>query len=442
MRDESAREADLLDDFYSLDAAPPNGVPVPVDSASERFEERRRWTATTLPALGVSTFACVLFAVGASRWSVWSDGVRTAFLLAATLSAHFGGLFVERRGGEPALARFLHFIGTTTFVVGGAVLGLGLGSDAAPTFERCAATFPFVAAIAFATAQTSVSRSLHFLAALAFLGALALDGESPNVARWTLVCCALGEYWARRFRSRRVATVYCGVCAWALVEATFSPLPSSAATAAIVGVLGLFGRWFSATFRSVLGAAVGTFVALGALGSASFLGVWRSTFPSEGGAAVAAAICAAAFVFFSVRQLLDGARRDAVRFATALVFAACWTLAQGAVVATTFAENRWTLVPVSVAALVFASLAVESRARFSVVRRSRETEIDVPSDDPEFDDAFDAEARAGAKTPPLSPLSETLDEFCAAFAIRSRFPAFVASLAAQLAALGFGGAIF
>ncbi len=444
MRDESAREADLFDEFYSP-AATPNAAPVSTPDVAERFEERRRWTATTLPALGVSTFACVLFAVAAARWSVWSDGVRTAFLLAATALAHLGALCVERRGGEPSLARFLCLLGTATFVVGGGVLGLGLDSDAAPTFERCAATFPFVAAGAFATALTSTSRSLHFLAAGAFLGALALDGESPFVARSTLVCCALGEYWAGGFRSRRVATVYCGVCAWALVATAASPLPSNAATAALVGVLGLFFRWFSATFRNALGAALGTFVALGALGSASFLGVWRSTFASESGAALGASFCAAAFVVFSVRQLLDGARRDAVRFATTLVLAGAWTLAQGAVVATTFAANRWTLAPVSLAALVFAGLAFASRERFADFRRPRAVPGDAPSDDPEFDDAFDAEARAGAKTPLLSPFFETLDEFWAALASRLRFPAFVATLVAQpvaLGAIGCGGSIF
>jgi hypothetical protein len=60
---------------------------------------------------------------------------------------------------------------------------------------------------------------------------------------------------------------------------------------------------------------------------------------------------------------------------------------------------------------------------------------DALKDDREFDDLFDAEARAGAETPRLSSVFESLDAFWERVERRLRFPAYVASVLAQAVAL-------
>ena len=432
----------FIRDYFGGDAS---SSPRPERAAPpvSRFEERRRWATTALAILGTAAIVGATFAVVGAYWATWPSFARTAFLVVAVASAHCGGTFAERRD-EPLWAHFLYCLGAATFI--GGVCALFVDVDAARRRELWANAFPPAALLVFATAQTSRSRSLHFFATGALVAALALDDGSRRVfavrfADWALVCCALGEYWAWRRSSLSVATVYSGVCAWTLVALCSASLAFDVRALLLLGVFGLFLRWFGATFRSAFAATLGVFIALAALGLAAFPYFWSATngvSPFE--VTCEASVAAALFGFFSTRLIFDGARQNVVQFALAIAVFAGWLVVQCAVAAFDFAENPRTLAPPTVAALAFAALLVKIRtarpnASLSAPSTSAAVAPDALQDDREFDDLFDAEARAGTETPRLSPVFESLDAFWERAERRCRFPAYVASVLAQAVAL-------
>lgn len=421
------------------DGAPVSSVSPRSASTDSRFEERRRWATTTLAIFGTAAVAGAIFAVVGACWATWSLSVRTAFLVVALAVAHCGGTFAERR--EPRLAHFLYCLGAATFFVG--VWALFADGDAPRRRELWESAFPPAALLVFATAQTSRSRSLHFFATAALVAALALDDGSRRIfavrfADWTLLCCALGEYWAWRRSSLSVATVYTGVCAWTLVALCSASLAFDVRALFLLGVFGLFLRWFGATFRSAFGATLGVFIALSSLGLAAFPYFWGAT---GGVSPFATSVAAAFFVFFSTRLIFDGARQNVVQFSLAIAVFASWLIARCGVAAVDFAENRWTIAAPTVAALAFATLLFKIRTSrpndspSSPPTRNAAVAPDALNDDQEFDDLFDAEARAGAETPRLSSVFESLDAFWERVERRLRFPAYVASVLAQAVAL-------
>lgn len=421
---------------------------------SPRFEERRRWATTTLAAFGIATGAGTLFALAGAFWGAWPLFVKTAFLVAALALAHGGGTLADRRD-EPLLAHFLYCLGAATFI--GGVLSLGLRLEIAEPARRefWASAFPPAALLVFATAQTSRSRSLQFIAAATFVAAFALDGGERRIllfrfADWAIVCCALGEYWAWRQKSLGVAFAWLGVCVWTLVALVAAGLAFDARVLILICVFGLFQRWFGATLRSAFGATLGVFIVLCSLGLTAFPSFWSAAFATSGvspfgldvasAATLESSFAAALFIVFSTRLIFDGARQNVVQFALAIVVLALWVLAQCVVAALSFEANRFSAIPATVAALVFAALFVK-------IQKARPDDATLPptgaavvpdalNDDGEFDDLFDAEARAGIETPRLSSLFESLDAFWKVFAQRCRFPAYVASVLAQAIALG------
>ncbi|MBQ2848929.1 MAG: DUF2157 domain-containing protein [Thermoguttaceae bacterium] len=421
----------------------------PPSTFDSRFEERRRWATTTLAAFGIAAVAGTLFAIVGARWSVLSPSVRAAFLVGTLATAHVGGAFAERRG-ESLLAHFLYCLGAAIFI--GGVFALCVGVDAPRRLAFWANALPSTALLVFATAAASRSRTLHFFAAATFVAAFALDGDSRRIfafrfADCALVCCAFGEYWAWRRSSLSVATVYSGVCVWTLV-ALFSASPSFDARAlTLLGVFGFWFRWFGATFRSAFGATLGVIIAHCSLGLAAFPYFWRVSFATFGGSPfgladeLAATVAAASFVVFATRLIFDGARQNVVQFALAFVVFAFWLLAQCVVAALGFEENRFSATPPTVAALAFAALLLKIRTSrsddslSSPPTPSAAVALDALNDDREFDDLFDAEARAGTQTPLLSSIFESLDSFWERAARRGRFPVYVVSILAQAVAL-------
>ena len=429
-------------DCFGVSAPSPSRAPRPA-AVDSRFEERRRWATTALAVFGVAAIAGALFAVAGAYWATWPSSVRAAFLVVVIAVAHCGGTFADRRG-EPILAYFLYCLGAATFL--GGVLALFADVDAPRRRELWANAFPPAALLVFATAQTSRSRSLHFFASAAFVAALALDDGSRRIfafrfADWALVCCALGEYWARRRQSLSVATVYFGVCVWTFAAICSAPLAFDVRALTLIGVFGLFLRWFSATFRSAFGATLGVFIALCSLGLAAFPYFWGASSDGSPSAATFEAVVAAAFFgFFSTRLIFDGARQNVVQFTLAIAVFACWLVAQSVVAALVFAENRWSLAPPTTAALAFAALLFKIRTeRPDAAPRSPlprpAVPLDALDDDRDFDDLFDAEARAGTRTPRLAPVFESLDAFGERVARNCRFPAYVSSVLAQALAL-------
>lgn len=425
-------------------------------TSRSRFEERRRWATSTLAAFGIAAGAGTLFAVAAARWTAWPLFAQTAFLIGAIAAAYSGGAAFDRRD-EPLLAHFLYCLGAATFV--GGVLALCVGVAPPRRSELWANALPPAALLVFATAQTSRSRSLHFLSTAAFVAALvALDGGERRVCvfrfeGWALCCCALGEYWAWRRSSLSVATVYCGVCVWTLVALLSSFLTFDVRVWISLCVFGLFLRWFGATFRSAFGTTVGVFVALSSLGLAAFPYFWDAFFTTFGAspfgldatsaATLEAVFASALFVVFSTRLIFDGARQNVVQFALAIAVFACWLVAQCVVAALGFAASPASAAPPTVAALVFASLLVKIQAErddstfpspTASTEPSADVVLDALSDDREFDDLFDVEARAGRETPKLSPIFESLDALFEN-AERRRFPVYVLSVLAQAVAL-------
>lgn len=442
-----------LDGGSSPDASAQAQTP-PSPTNLSRFEERRRWATTTLAAFGIAMGAGTLFALAGTFWDDWPLFVKPAFLIVVLALAHCGGTFADRRD-EPLLAHFLYCFGAATFV--GGVLSLALRLEIAAPSQRefWASAFPPTALLVFATAQTSRSRSLHFIAAATLVAAFALDGAERRIflfrfTDWALVCCALGEYWAWRQKSLGVAFVWLGVCFWAFSALVVSGLAFDARALILVCVLGLFQRWFGATLRSAFNATFGVFVALCALGLTAFPYFWVATFAKGGvstfgldvatAATLESSFAAALFIVFSTRLIFDGARQNIVQFAFAIVVLAVWLLAQCVVAALSFETNRFSAVPPAVAAVVFATLLVKLPPKrpgaATLPSTSGAVVSDALNDDGEFDDLFDAEARAGIETPRLSPLFESLDAFWEVFAQRGRFPAYVASVLAQAVALG------
>ncbi len=431
--------ARFADDARSPERSPSDSPRLATLDVS-RFEERRRWATTALAAFGIAALAGTSFAIAGSCWSTWPLFVKTAFLVGALAVAHCGGTIAERRD-ESRLAHFLYCLGAATFI--GGVLALFADVDAARRRALLGNALPPAALLVFATAQTSRSRSLHFFATAGLVAGLALDDGSRRVfafrfADLALVCCALGEYWACRRRRLSVATVYLGVCVWALGALCSGPLAFDVRALTAVGVFGLFLRWFGATFRSAFGATLGVFIALSSLGLAAFPYFWSvSNGVSPFVATLEAAVAAALFGFFSTRLIFDGARQNVVQFALAIAVFACWLVAQCAVATLGFAENRWSLAPPTTAALAFATLLFQIRtARPDAPTRSPSAvPWNASSDEREFDDLFDAEARAGIQTPRLSPVFESLDAFWERAEEVGRFPAYVASVLAQAVAL-------
>ena len=153
-----------------------------------------------------------------------------------------------------------------------------------------------------------------------------------------------------------------------------------------------------------------------------------------------ATFAAALFGLFASRLIFDGARQNVVQFALAIAVFACWLIAQCAGAAFHFAENPWSLAPSAVAALAFAALLFKIRTERPDAALPSPTPRaavapDALNDDREFDDLFDAEARAGTETPRLSPVFESLDAFGERVGRRCRFAAYVASVLAQALAL-------
>ena len=424
--------------------APSSPSPSSSATSDSRFEERRRWATTTLAILGIAAVAGAIFAIAAARWSTCPLFVRAAFLVAVLAIAHCGGTFADRRD-EPLLAHFLYCLGAATFLVG--VWALFGDGDASRRRELWANALPSTALLLFATAQSSRSRSLHFFATAALVAALALDDGSSRVFALRFVdgavlCCALGEYWAWRRSSLSVATVYFGVCAWTLVALCSASLAFDLRALLLLGVFGLFLRWFSATFRSAFGATLGVFIALCSLGLAAFPYFWSAPNDASPFAATfEASVAAALFGFFSTRLIFDGARQNVVQFALAIAVFACWLVAQCVVAAIDFSTDRWTPAPPTVAALAFATLLFKiQRSRpdapfSSPPTRSAAVAPDALNDDQEFDDLFDAEARAGTQTPRLSSVFESFDAAWERVERRCRFPVYVASVLAQAVAL-------
>jgi hypothetical protein len=212
-------------------------------------------------------------------------------------------------------------------------------------------------------------------------------------------------------------------------------------------------RWFGATFRSAFGTTVGVFVALSSLGLAAFPYFWDAFFTTFGAspfgldatsaATLEAVFASALFVVFSTRLIFDGARQNVVQFTLAIAVFACWLVAQCVVAALGFASTPASAAPPTVAALVFASLLVKIQAErddatfpspTASTEPSDDVVLDALSDDREFDDLFDVEARAGRETPKLSPIFESLDALFEN-AERRRFPVYVLSVLAQAVAL-------
>ncbi len=433
-----------------------------VEAPDARFEDRRRWATTTLAAFGIAAIAGALFSIAGAYWNAWTSDARAAFLIGALAVAHVAGVGVERRG-ERLLAHFLYWLGASTFIVGVFVAFVSSEADAAQTTAYWADALPPAALLVFATAQTSRSRVLHLLATAAIVAAFAFDDGSRYIfafrfADWTFVCCALGEYWAWRRESRCVATVYFGVWLWSLGEILGAPLPRGAHALLLVCALGFFLRWFGASFRSAVGATFGTAVAFAALGLTAFPYFWRLTFETTTrppvwldvptAATFEAILTAVLFVFFSVRLIFDGARQNVVQFAVAIAFFAVWLTAQCVVAALNFATFPSAIAPPTAAALVFSVLLLKGRFASPAPEPTRSNDAEDPEsleppavasdaldDDQDFDDLFDAEARAGSETPRLSSISDSLDEFWATVAQKLRFPLYVLSVVAQAVAL-------
>lgn len=470
---DNAQEGEnFVRDYLGADAPDAPDVPKRAPSLAPpdaRFEDRRRWATTTLTAFGIAAIVGALYAIAGAYWSGWTSDARAAFLVGAVAVAHVAGVVADRRD-ERLLAHFLYWLGASTFLVGVLVVLANADADAARTTAYFADALPPTALLVFATAQTSRSRVLHLLAAAAFVAAFAFDDGSRRVfsfrfADWALVCAALGEYWAWRRESRGVATLYFGVCLWALGEILVDVLPRGAEALLLLCAFGFFLRWFGASFRSAIGATLGTAVAFAALGLTAFPYFWRLTFETTAraqfgldaatAATLEAILASVLFVFFSLRLIFDGARQNVVQFAVAIALFGVWLIAQCVVSALNFATSPSSIAPPTAAALVFAVLLLKTRfasvssSPASAPTRSRVDNVDAktptrePSavasdaldDDQDFDDLFDAEARAGSETPRLSPISDSFDEFWASVAQKLRFPAYVLSVVAQAVAL-------
>ena len=345
------------------------------------------------------------------------------------------------------MAHFLYSLGAATFV--GGVFCLYLGADGARLDALWANALPPTALLVFATAQTSRSRMLHFIAIATIVSAFALGAASRyflafRFVDWAFFFCALGACWAWRRESQSVATIYLGVFSWTCVEFAVEPLPIGAHALILICAVGLFLRWFCASYRSAFGATFGTFVAFCALGAAAFPYFWRLTFSSTisppawfdvaTASTVESVFAAALFVLFAVRLILDGARQNVVQFALATAFFAIWLVALCVVAAVQFKTSPSLLATPTTAAIVFAILLFKSRKE-CFAPAPRPVAPDALDDDQELDDLFDSEARAGSTTPRLSPISTSLDHFWETLVQRFRFPAYVASVIAQAIAL-------
>ncbi len=446
----SAREAerDVVDEFLS-DAENIDGARRSENARLKNveFARRRRLATTAIAALGVFAAACAVFAFARDRWAAWDASGRGAVVF-GSLAALYAVAGTARRLGEAVLSN-LAFLGGSALFGAGVVL-LGEVDGFADGVE--ARSFGFWALGVFALATSLSAKTLHYLAATALtIWIFRANSASLSAA---LAFCAIGEYWAWRHKSSSVAAIYFGIGVVAVAARPGAWLSWERAIPA-GAAFGLFLYWFGATFRSAIVRGIGLVVGTAALAVGSFPEFWTTVGgdAEASGAELAsilgtarweATICAILFVAVACGALIEGARRSALQFVFAVSAFLIWLVWQAFSASQTFGATGTAAALAGLALGIFALLFLEGRLR---LRRDRSRKsgangrvvaaptTDAATDDEEFDDFFDAEARAAADAPRLLAISAAFAEWLEALENRLRVPGVCAALGGQFAIL-------
>lgn len=438
---------DLVDEFLAeseaLDGARrPNRRDKKLSDDGSDFARRRRLATTAIAGLGVLAAACAVFAFARERWAEFNASER-ATIVFGSLAALYACAGIARRFGEISLSDVV-FLGGAIFFGAGIVLLREKSGDAE------ARLFEFWALGVFALAATLPTRLLHYLAAFAL--SFWFFGTDSTRLPAAFALCAIGEYWAWRRKSSSVAAIYFLL---ALVAAATRADRGAWEYAPVVAAAsGLFCSWFGATFRSAVARGVGLVVGTAGLAVGSFSEYWTAFRVDAQDAAVSprlmAAVCAVVFVAVACRQLVEGARRSAARFFFAVSAFLIWLVWQAASASRSFGATGTAVALAFVAFGIFGGLFLERRCRLrreahagengekateNVGKRVETPTTDAIAADAEFDDFFDAEARAAANAPRLLAISAAFDESIERLENWARVPAVWAAIGVQFAIL-------
>ncbi|MBQ9874751.1 MAG: hypothetical protein IJM30_09825 [Thermoguttaceae bacterium] len=405
------------------------------DARIARYNSVRRglWATAAIGGVAYIAVLAAVFAGLREPWAQFQPALRLV-VLGMVLALTYTASLIAARLGNPPLSKLLSVFGVAFFGV-----ALALSSKGAPNalnvdcFGKLANSFASIAPLwaigAFALAATFRVRTLHYCAAAVVFLWLLVDSTGRD-AIVAIVFCAIGEYWAWKRKSASIAAIYFLLCVWILCT-DYSIWRVKEAAALVAVALSVLTYWFGATFKSSIVRGFALLVAACALGVASFPFYWKGAFSDDfvqrhmiGAVYIPTFACVVMFVLYCANLTLRGAQASLARFTFGIVALVVWIVARTLYAARSTGSLGVVFVLILIASFLSALVALEFhlRKRYgwsgsptgSIPVDDRREEPPkklavknkpmVPTDDPEFDDMFEREARAMRDAEPVLAL--------------------------------------
>lgn len=455
MANETNNKGDVFNDVLAPIPDTSNRVVQRVDAEATlaRYEAVRRdlWATAAFAALAYWAVGAMAFVGLRDLWNDFSPSLRAGVLI-AWLALTYGVAFLGGRFENPPLCKLFCIFGTLIY---GAALAL-LSCNAPDTFtlaglEQLGGAFVAIAPLwalgAFVLAAVYQARTLHYCAALIILFWLTVDRTGID-AVVALIFCAIGEYWAWKYNRASVASVYFILTVWIVVSER--AIWTHKETWVLVAVaLSILFYWFGANFNNALIRGFAIVAAACSLGIASFPVYWGYVVPDEiqgqfgpfMSTQVPAILSAIFFILFCVNITLGGIQRSTVRFIFGVFITAVWTAGQAFNASLAFGTLGTALVLGGVGILFVAIILLERVCRKRLdweqdrERFQRKRDKTIPTDDPEFDNIVEREARRLQEAGPVLALQVYYERASDAIARAARQPLIGGAVALQFALL-------
>ena len=415
---------------------------------------RGQWATAALAAFGYFAVIAAIFIGLREVWSVWTVVAKTAVLACVLLVTYLVAFGAERAGNVSVAKLFACF---ATIFFGFALAALSSLAPRDPGAEgaalqlltdACPDVAPFWALGAFALALACHARILHFVAVALILFWLVVD-STQFAALIAIVYCALGEYWAWRRKSACVATLYFSLCAFVVcVEPSLWTKKETWALVAVACSALIY--WTGANFNNAPMRGIALIIATCALLVVSFPQYWEKTLDPEilekygknQACWSLAGLGACAFVAYSVNLTLSGAQRCTPNFILGIAAIFVWTVAYTFVASREWRPSVAVGILLGVAAVFFGLVWVERNLRVrksknecSALATRRNVADDALTDDPEFDDVIEWEARRALNAEPILEIARVYGRFIERVENALRRPCLVAAVSLQFVLL-------
>ncbi len=425
---EDSEKKDWIDeDFGSASATLDRSIQrVDADSTLARYESVRRdlWATAAFAALAYLAVLAMAFVGIRDLWGRFPLFFK-ACVLVVGLAATYVVAYLGSRFGNPPTSKLFSIFGALFYGASLALLSRGAPNafnldGLGRLLDAFSAIAPFWAIGAFALAAAFQARTLHYCAAALILFWLEVDHTGLD-AVFGLVFCAVGEYWAWKYGRASVAAVYFILTLW-LAITEVSIWTRSETWILVVVALSVLFYWFGANFNNAPLRGLAMFMAACSLGASSFPTYWSCAIPEELKAQFGefvstrfpAILASLLFVAFCVNVSLGGIQRSGVRFIFGVFITAIWTAGQAIYASREFGALGTAFILGIVGAVFVALILLERSCRARLgwesgkskapenVRRRRD--MTIPTDDPEFDDPVESEARRLQEAGPVLAL--------------------------------------